>query len=88
MKKDFLKLDQNLSGLFTMISRSYTQMNIGFRKIEILEKGVGHIHIIVLPGVDEKVANSRERRAKSIIVIIYRTDKRGNFHEVRSGPCY
>ena len=43
----------DLTGLFGMGAAANTQMDVGLRQSKILKKDIGHVQIVVLPGVHD-----------------------------------
>ena len=63
-----------------MGAASYAEMDVGFRQAKVREKGIGHIGIVVLAGVDDNGLGP--------VLFLQRMVKRRYLHEIRPRGTY
>ena len=67
----------DLAGLFRMGTATHAEMDVGFRQTKVLKKGIGHIGIIVLAGMDDN--------GRGPMLFLQRMVKGRHFHEIGPG---
>ena len=74
---DLFQAAHNFCGLLGLASRAHLQVDIGRGHAQFLKKNVGHIKVIVLPGVHQYLTNASLR--------VQRPNDGRSFHEIGAG---